>query len=76
MVTGVSRYGFYVTLADTPIDGMVPLWALTDDFYLVKEDEYTVVGRRHGRRFRIGDRVTVRLTNVEIERMIIDFDLA
>jgi ribonuclease R len=76
MVTGVSRYGFYVTLAETPIDGMVPLWALTDDFYLVKEDEYTVVGRRYGRRFRIGDKIAVRLTNVEIERMIIDFDLA
>jgi len=76
MVSGVSRYGFYVTLADAPIDGMVPLWVLTDDFYLVKEDEYTVVGKRFGRRFRIGDKITVRLTSVEIERMIIDFDPA
>jgi len=45
-----------------PIDGMVPLRALTDDFYLVKEDEYTIIGKRYGRRFRIGDRIAVKLT--------------
>jgi ribonuclease R len=75
IINGVSRYGFYVTLTETPIDGMVPIWSLTDDFYLVKEDEYTVIGRRHGRRFRMGDRVRVKLSSVEIDRMIIDFEV-
>lgn len=73
IINGVSRYGFYVTLTETPIDGMVPLWTLTDDFYLVKEDEYTVIGKRYGRRFRMGDRVKVKLTSIELDRMIIDF---
>jgi ribonuclease R len=76
IVSGVSRFGFYVTLIDMPIDGMVPLRALTDDYYIVREDEYTIVGKRHGRRFRIGDKITVRLVNVELERMIMDFDIA
>jgi ribonuclease R len=76
IVSGVSRYGFYVTLIEMPIDGMVPLRALTDDYYLVKEDEYTVIGKRYGRRFRIGDKITVKLVNVELERMIMDFDIA
>ena len=76
MVSGVSKFGVYVTLAHMPIDGMIPLRTLTDDFYLLREDEYTVIGRRYGRRFRIGDRLTVKLTAVEIERMIMDFALA
>lgn len=76
MVSGVSKYGVYVSLAHMPIDGMIPLRTLTDDFYLLREDEYTVIGRRHGRRFRIGDRLTVKLSAVEIERMIMDFALA
>ncbi len=76
IVSGVSRYGFFVTLVDMPIDGMVPLRTLTDDYYLLKEDEYTVIGKRYGRRFRIGDKITVRLVNVELERMIMDFDIA
>ena len=75
IISGVSKYGFYVTLNEMPVDGMVPLWALTDDFYLVKEDDYTVIGKRYGRRFRMGDAITVKLTNVEIERMIIDFEV-
>ncbi len=75
IINGVSRYGFYVTLTETPIDGMVPIWSLTDDFYLVKEDDYTVIGKRYGRRFRMGDRLKVKLTIVEIDRMIIDFEV-
>ncbi|HOT44859.1 MAG TPA: VacB/RNase II family 3'-5' exoribonuclease [Spirochaetota bacterium] len=75
IINGVSRYGFYVTLTETPIDGMVPLWTLTDDFYLVNEDEYTVIGRKHGRRFRMGDRVNVKLTSVELDRIVIDFEV-
>jgi ribonuclease R len=75
IISGVSKYGFYVTLSEIPIDGMVPLWALTDDFYLVKEDDYTVIGKRYGRRFRMGDKITVKLTVVEIDRMIIDFEV-
>ncbi|MBN2160089.1 MAG: VacB/RNase II family 3'-5' exoribonuclease [Spirochaetes bacterium] len=76
IINGVSRYGFYVTLTELPVDGMVPLWVLTDDFYLVKEDDHTVVGKRYGKRFRMGDRIRVKLTSVDIERMIIDFDIA
>jgi ribonuclease R len=75
VINGVSRYGFYVTITEKPIDGMVPIWSLTDDFYLVKEDEYTVIGKKYGRRFRMGDRVRVKLNSVEIERMIIDFEV-
>jgi ribonuclease R len=73
MVSGVSKYGFYVTLIEAPVEGMVTLRSLTDDFYLVMEDDYTVIGKRCGKRFRLGDRIKVRLIKVEFERMIMDF---
>jgi len=76
VISGISRYGFFVTLMERPIEGMVPLRTLTNDYYLVNEDEFTVVGRRLGRRFRLGDRVRVRLIGVEIETMRIDFEVA
>jgi ribonuclease R len=75
MVTGVSRSGFFVTLRETPVEGMVPLRNLEDDYYHVLEDSYTVVGRRHGKRFRIGDRLEVRLAEVDLVLMRMDFDL-
>jgi exoribonuclease R len=42
---GVAKYGLFVTLLSMPVEGMVPLRLLTDDYYLVMEDDYTVVGK-------------------------------
>ncbi|MDH7552582.1 MAG: VacB/RNase II family 3'-5' exoribonuclease [Spirochaetota bacterium] len=75
IISGVTRFGFYVSLLDKPIEGMVPLKFLTDDYYLVNEDDYTVIGRRLGRRFRLGDLVKVRLINVDTDFMRIDFEV-
>lgn len=75
VVTSVSRLGLNVSLIDRPIEGMVPLWTLTDDYYLVKEDEYTVVGKRLGRRFRIGDKLRAVLLNADIDTMHLDFKI-
>ncbi|MBP8177817.1 MAG: ribonuclease R [Spirochaetes bacterium] len=75
IISGVTRFGFYVSLLDKPIEGMVPLKFLTDDYYLVNEDEYTVIGRRLGRRFRLGDTINVKLAGVDIDLMRIDFEV-
>jgi len=76
VISGVSKYGFYVTLTDMPVEGMVPMRVLTDDFYMIQEDDYTLVGKRFSKRFRIGDHLDVTLTSVEIELMRIDFEPA
>ncbi len=75
VVSGVVKSGFFVTLKEKPAEGMVPLRTLTDDFYLVNEDDFTVIGKRLGRRFRLGDHVTVRLTSVDITTMRMDFEV-
>lgn len=74
-ITSVSRLGLNVGLIDRPIEGMVPLWTLTDDYYLVNEDEFTVVGKRLGRRFRIGDKLKAMLLNADIDTMHLDFKI-
>jgi len=76
VISSVARFGFFVTILERPIEGLVPLRFLTDDFYLVQEDEHTVIGRRLGKRFRLGDKVRVRLVSVEVETMRIDFEPA
>ncbi|MDY6970018.1 MAG: VacB/RNase II family 3'-5' exoribonuclease [Spirochaetota bacterium] len=75
IISGISKSGFFVSLIDRPFEGMVPLRFLTDDYYLVKEDEFTVVGKKLGRRFRVGDRIVVRLKSIEIDTIRIDFDV-
>lgn len=76
VISGISKYGFFISLIDMPIEGMVPLKNLTDDYYLVMEDDYTIVGKRLGRRFTLGDRIKAKLASVDIDMLRIDFDPA
>ena len=64
-VTGVTRFGLFVRLADTGADGLVPISSLPSDFYDHDERNHALVGRRWGRIYRLGERVAVRLVQAE-----------
>ncbi len=66
IVSGVSGVGFWVELKDYFVEGFVPLYSLTDDFYRFSPKTYSVVGVRHGRIFQIGDNVKVKVVNVDL----------
>jgi len=75
VISGLSKFGLFVSLIDMPIEGMIPLRSLTDDYYVLKEDEFTIIGRRQNRRFRLGDKIRARLATSDIENLRIDFEL-
>ncbi|MFO1188824.1 MAG: ribonuclease R, partial [Alphaproteobacteria bacterium] len=60
-ISGVSRFGVFVTLDDTGADGLVPVSSLPPDRYDHDEDRHSLAGRTHGLVFRLGDPVEVRL---------------
>ena len=60
-VTGVTRFGLFVALADCGGDGLVPRSSLTDDRYDHDEARHCLIGRRWGRVFQLGDPLWVRL---------------
>ncbi len=47
--------------------------SLDDDYYNYQAEEHSLVGDRSGRRFRIGDRVRIRVSRVNKEERHIDF---
>ena len=66
-------FGFFVLLDDYFVEGLVHVNALRDDYYEFRGEEYSLVGDRRGRRFRLGDRVRVRVARVDKEERKIDF---
>jgi ribonuclease R len=64
-ISGVTRFGLFVSLDETGADGLVPVSALEDDYYDHDERHHSLVGRRRGRVFRLGDRVEVRLIEAD-----------
>ncbi len=60
-VSGVTRSGLFVKLADTGADGFVPISTLGNDYFTHHEGAHALVGSRSGLGFRLGDNVTVKL---------------
>ncbi len=74
-ISGVTSWGFYVSLPNT-IEGLVPMSALTDDFYEYDEAQYAIIGTRHNRHYTLGDPVRVCAVGFDTMARTIDFDLA
>ena len=64
-ISGVTKFGLFVTLNESGADGIVPMRSINNDFYVHEEDQHALIGRRHGRVFRLGATVTVRLTEAD-----------
>jgi len=75
VITSLANFGFFVELNSYFVEGLVRLSTLTDDDYNYYEKEYVIKGRRHGRKFRLGDAVRVKVVRVNAFRSEIDFEL-
>jgi ribonuclease R len=74
-ISGVMAFGFFVLLDEYYVEGLVHVNSLMDDYYLLREEEYALVGERTGRRFRLGDALTVRVSRADRLERKIDFVL-
>ncbi len=61
-ISGVTRFGLFVTVADSGASGIVPMGTLPDDFWQYDEREQTLTGRRTQGVFRLGQAVEVLLS--------------
>jgi ribonuclease R len=60
-ISGVTRFGLFVTVIESGASGLVPVRSLPDDFWQHDEREQTLTGRRTRLAFRLAQEVDVRL---------------
>ena len=60
-ISGVTRAGLFVKLADTGADGLIPVRTLGSEYYNYDETRHALIGSRSGAMHRLGDVVQVRL---------------
>jgi ribonuclease R len=75
-ISGVTAFGFFVSLEEVYADGLVRLVDLPDDYYRFEEDRQRLVGRRHRRTFQLGDQVKVKVAQVDIKRRHVNLILS
>lgn len=75
VISGVTEWGLYVELDENKCEGLVPIRDLADDYYDLDERNYALVGRRHNNRYRLGDKVTVKVARADLDKKQLDFVL-
>lgn len=71
IINGVTGFGLFVEM-EMGIEGMVPIASLVNDYYEYLPDEFSLVGRKYGFSYKLGDSVNIIVSNVKIEDRTIE----
>jgi ribonuclease R len=74
-IAGVTAFGVFVALDGVYVEGLVHVTELGNDYFNYDKARHEMVGERTGARFRLGDRLTVKVARVDLETSKIDFTL-
>ena len=75
IITGVERFGLFITGVKLPAEGFVHISALADDYYRYDRAGHVISGFRSGNEFRLGDAVRVAVAAVDVDARELDFRL-
>jgi ribonuclease R len=75
VITGVEDFGFFVQGTKLPAEGMVHIRSLGDDYYHFDRKSHSLVGRRAGNSYQLGDLVEVEIVHVDPDRRELDLRL-
>jgi ribonuclease R len=75
IISGVTEWGIYAEIIENKCEGMIPLRTLEDDYYEYDDANYCLVGRRHHRKYTIGDPLRIRIVRANLERKQLDFEI-
>jgi ribonuclease R len=71
-ITGVAPFGAFVTLDEYFVDGLVHISELGRDYFQYDAARHMLMGERTHKRFRLADRMDVKLVRVDLESRKID----
>ena len=72
VISGVMEWGIFVELPNT-VEGLVRVTSLNDDYYILMQDAYELVGESSGNSYKLGQKVRVKVKNCDLTMRTIDF---
>ena len=73
VISGVTEWGLYVELNENKCEGLVPIRDLDDDYYEFDEKNYCLIGRRKKRQYRLGDPISIKVAQANLDRKQLDY---
>ncbi len=74
-VSAVVPFGVFVALDSVYVEGLVHVSELGEDYFQFDSTKHQMLGERSGQRYRLGDRLRVKLVRADLETGRIDFVL-
>jgi len=74
LISGVSKWGIFAEISGTKCEGMIRLRDLEDDYYYLDEENYQIIGQRHGYQFKLGDKIRIRVKRIDLARKQMDYE--
>lgn len=74
IISGVMQYGLYVRLENCA-EGLIPIRTLGNEYFTFDEARHMLTGSDSKVRYRLGEKVHVRLTKADVEFARLDFEL-
>jgi ribonuclease R len=75
-ISAVTGFGAFVALDDLYVEGLLHISELGNDYYHFDPIKHELMGERTKKRYRLGDRVRVKVVRVDLDTTKIDFVLA
>lgn len=74
MISSVTGFGAFVELPNT-IEGLVHITSFRDDYYIYDEDRLILIGERNKKIYRLGDKLKVLCSKVDILSREVYFEI-
>jgi len=74
-VSGISKWGVFAELKESKCEGVIPIKRFDDDFYYIDDDNFTLTGLHTGKSIRFGDTIKVKVTEVDLQKKSMTFDV-
>ncbi len=74
VISGVARFGFWAETVAHKCEGLISINDLNDhDEFRLIESDYSLVGRRTGKAFRMGDKVSIKVISANLDKRQLDY---
>lgn len=74
VISSITAWGIYVELPDT-IEGMIHVSKLPGDYFYYDEAAYEMVGKESGKRYKLGEKIRIRVDGIDKMTRTIDFGI-
>lgn len=75
VISGVASFGFWVETVEHKCEGLVSIHSLSDyDDFRHVESDYALVGLRSGKKFRMGDKITIKVIAANLTKRQLDYE--